>query len=53
MSTTAGLRATVSVDIGGTELLFETGKLAKHADGAGYSLAGRGRTSQTSPGRGA
>ena len=34
MSTTAGLRATVSVDIGGTELLFETGKLAKQADGA-------------------
>src|SRR5882724_5941714 len=34
MSTTAGLQATVSVDIGGTELLFETGKLAKQADGA-------------------
>src|SRR5947207_4015145 len=34
MSTTAGLQATVSVEIGGTELLFETGKLAKQADGA-------------------
>ncbi len=34
MSMTAGLQATVSVDIGGTELRFETGKLAKQADGA-------------------
>jgi polyribonucleotide nucleotidyltransferase len=34
MSTTAGLQATVSVDIGGSELRFETGKLAKQADGA-------------------
>jgi polyribonucleotide nucleotidyltransferase len=34
MSTTTGHEATVSVDVGGTELRFETGKLAKQADGA-------------------
>ena len=34
MSITTGLEATVSVDIGGREITFETGKLAKQADGA-------------------
>ena len=33
-TTTAGQIATVSVDIGGQEIVFETGKLAKQADGA-------------------
>ena len=39
MSTTAGLQAAVSVKIGGTELRFKTGKLAKQADGAVASAA--------------
>ena len=35
MSTiSTGREATVSVDVGATELRFETGKLAKQADGA-------------------
>ena len=34
MSIVTGLHATVSVDVGGQELHFETGKLAKQADGA-------------------
>jgi len=34
MSTTTGRYATVSVEVGGSELHFETGKLAKQADGA-------------------
>src|SRR6476646_4271819 len=35
MSTlTAGRNASVSVDVGGQEIVFETGKLAKQADGA-------------------
>ena len=36
MSTTqaTGQIATVSVDVGGQEIVFETGKLAKQADGA-------------------
>jgi polyribonucleotide nucleotidyltransferase len=34
MSTTTGRYATVSVEVGGAELHFETGKLAKQADGA-------------------
>ena len=34
MSTLTGREATVSVDIGGQEIVFETGKLAKQADGA-------------------
>jgi polyribonucleotide nucleotidyltransferase len=34
MSITAGLEATVSVDVGGREIVFETGKLAKQAGGA-------------------
>ena len=33
-TTTTGLQATVSVEIGGHALSFETGKLAKQADGA-------------------
>src|SRR6516165_8797039 len=34
MSTTTGRYAAVSVEVGGSELHFETGKLAKQADGA-------------------
>ncbi len=34
MSTTTGQIATVSVDVGGQEIVFESGKLAKQADGA-------------------
>jgi polyribonucleotide nucleotidyltransferase len=34
MSTTTGRYATVSVEVGSSELHFETGKLAKQADGA-------------------
>ncbi|RDI75107.1 polyribonucleotide nucleotidyltransferase [Gaiella occulta] len=34
MSIATGRRATVSVEIGGREITFETGKLAKQADGA-------------------
>ena len=34
MSTVTGRIATVSVDVGGQEIVFETGKLAKQADGA-------------------
>ncbi len=34
MSITTGLQATVSVDVGGREIVFETGRLAKQADGA-------------------
>jgi polyribonucleotide nucleotidyltransferase len=34
MSTTTGRHASVSVEIGGREITFETGKLAKQADGA-------------------
>ena len=33
-TTTAGRIASVSVDVGGHEIVFETGKLAKQADGA-------------------
>ena len=34
MSTVMGQIASVSVEIGGKEITFETGKLAKQADGA-------------------
>ena len=34
MSTITGQTATVSVDVGGQEIAFETGRLAKQADGA-------------------
>ena len=34
MSTTTGQIATVSLDVGGQEIVFESGKLAKQADGA-------------------
>ena len=34
MSIATGRQATVSVEIGGQEITFETGKLAKQADGA-------------------
>ncbi|MGI8479430.1 MAG: polyribonucleotide nucleotidyltransferase [Gaiellaceae bacterium] len=34
MSTITGQIATVSVDVGGQEIVFQTGKLAKQADGA-------------------
>src|SRR5437773_10378530 len=51
MSTTAGLQATVSVEIGGTELLFETGKLAKQADGAVLCRSGETMILATAQGR--
>src|SRR5437773_11689172 len=51
MSTTAGLQATVSVEIGGTELLFETGKLAKQADGAVLCRSGETMILATAVGR--
>jgi len=35
MSIATGRQATVSIEIGGQEITFETGKLAKQADGAG------------------
>ena len=34
MSIATDRRASVSVEIGGQEIVFETGKLAKQADGA-------------------
>ena len=37
----AGVPVSVSVEIGGREITFETGKLAKQADGAVVVRAGR------------
>src|SRR6188472_255471 len=52
MSTTAtGRLATVSVDVGGQEIVFETGKLAKQADGAVVVRSGETMILATAVGR--
>jgi polyribonucleotide nucleotidyltransferase len=51
MSTTTGQIATVSVDIGGQEIVFETGKLAKQADGAVVCRSGDTMILATAVGR--
>ncbi len=52
MSTlTTGHQATVSVDVGGQEIVFETGKLAKQADGAVLVRSGETMILATAGGR--
>jgi polyribonucleotide nucleotidyltransferase len=52
MSTqTTGHHATVSVDVGGQEIVFETGKLAKQADGAVVVRSGETMILATAVGR--
>src|SRR6187401_132812 len=52
MSTTAtGQIASVSVDVGGQEIVFETGKLAKQADGAVVVRSGETMILATAVGR--
>jgi polyribonucleotide nucleotidyltransferase len=51
MSTVTGRTATVSVDIGGQEIVFETGKLAKQADGAVLCRSGETMILATAVGR--
>ncbi len=52
MSTTAtGRLATVTVDVGGQEIVFETGKLAKQADGAVVVRSGETMILATAVGR--
>ena len=52
MSTqTAGQLASVSVDVGGQEIVFETGKLAKQADGAVVVRSGETMILATAVGR--
>ncbi|MDH4103081.1 MAG: polyribonucleotide nucleotidyltransferase [Thermoleophilia bacterium] len=51
MSTLTGRIATVSVDIGGQEIVFETGKLAKQADGAVVCRSGDTMILATAVGR--
>jgi polyribonucleotide nucleotidyltransferase len=51
MSTITGQTATVSVDVGGQEIVFETGKLAKQADGAVCVRAGETMILATAVGR--
>ncbi|HET7745522.1 MAG TPA: polyribonucleotide nucleotidyltransferase [Gaiellaceae bacterium] len=51
MSTTTGRIATVSVDVGGQEIVFETGKLAKQADGAVLCRSGETMILATAVGR--
>src|ERR1041384_6623227 len=52
MSTTAtGRIASVSVDVGGQEIVFETGKLAKQADGAVVVRSGETMILATAVGR--
>src|SRR5688572_9701016 len=52
MSTlTAGRQASVSVDVGGREIAFETGKLAKQADGAVVVRSGETMILATAVGR--
>jgi polyribonucleotide nucleotidyltransferase len=51
MSTVTGRIATVSVDIGGREIVFETGKLAKQADGAVVCRSGDTMILATAVGR--
>ncbi|CAN5216862.1 hypothetical protein BH09ACT13_BH09ACT13_08050 [soil metagenome] len=51
MSTITGQEATVSVDVGGREIVFETGKLAKQADGAVVVRSGETMILATAVGR--
>ena len=51
MSTITGRTATVSVDVGGQELVFETGRLAKQADGAVLCRSGDTMILATAVGR--
>jgi polyribonucleotide nucleotidyltransferase len=51
MSTITGQTATVSVDVGGQEIVFETGKLAKQADGAVAVRSGETMILATAVGR--
>ena len=51
MSTVTGRHATVSVEVGGQEIVFETGKLAKQADGAVLCRSGETMILATAVGR--
>ena len=51
MSTLTGRIATVSVDVGGQEIVFESGKLAKQADGAVVVRSGETMILATAVGR--
>jgi polyribonucleotide nucleotidyltransferase len=51
MSTITGQTATVSVDVGGQEIVFETGNLAKQADGAVAVRSGETMILATAVGR--
>jgi polyribonucleotide nucleotidyltransferase len=51
MSTVTGRTATVSVDVGGQEIVFETGRLAKQADGAVVCRSGETMILATAVGR--
>ena len=51
MSVTTGRIATVSVDVGDQEIVFETGKLAKQADGAVVCRSGETMILATAVGR--
>jgi polyribonucleotide nucleotidyltransferase len=51
MSTVMGQRASVSVEIGGKEMSFETGRLAKQADGAVVMRSGETMVLATAVGR--
>jgi len=51
MSTITGQTATVSVDVGGQEIVFETGRLAKQADGAVAVRSGETMILATAVGR--
>jgi polyribonucleotide nucleotidyltransferase len=51
MSIVTGREATVSVDVGGQEIVFETGKLAKQADGAVLCRSGETMILATAVGR--
>jgi polyribonucleotide nucleotidyltransferase len=50
-ATTTGRVATVSVEVGGQEIVFETGKLAKQADGAVLCRSGETMILATAVGR--
>src|SRR5215831_15541730 len=51
MSTVTGRHATVSVEVGGQEIVFQTGKLAKQADGAVLCRSGETMILATAVGR--
>ncbi|HXG75020.1 MAG TPA: polyribonucleotide nucleotidyltransferase [Gaiellaceae bacterium] len=51
MSTVTGQIATVSVEVGGQEIVFETGRLAKQADGAVLCRSGETMILATAVGR--